>query len=119
MTDLFISVPIYEEIDGGDKPAPKVQQQTPKDGEEQSRIVDAARVLAGKREIKADPDQLAQQLNGYIEMVQGSIISAETKSDAMRVSKVTLGLTITGGANIGIASTEAEASIQIEFSRPE
>lgn len=70
-----------------------------------------------KGEAEADPDKLKQQVVGYIAMIREAITESEQKEASFRVRAVKLGLTVTVGGNIGLASAEAEVSLEIEFSR--
>lgn len=89
----------------------------PKDFEEQSRVSDAVRVLIGKTEMEAEPGKLKEQVVGYIGLVREAIAASEDKKAKFGVRSVKLRLTVTVGGNIGLASAEAEASIEIEFSQ--
>lgn len=112
MSKIFLSVPAVSDVANGSTRMPA------KDFEEQSRIIDAAKVLVGKREAEGDPDELKEQISGHIKIVRAAIAKAEEEKDApLKIKSVKLGLTVTVGGNIGLASAEAEASIEIEFTR--
>lgn len=109
MSKIYLSVPAGSEGD--------VTQMPAKDFEEYSRTGDAIKVLMGRKEIKADPDQLREQIAGHIDVVKAVIRDSEEVDSPMKIKSVKLGLTVTVKGNIGLASAGAEASIEIEFSR--
>ncbi len=112
MTKMYLSVPTVAERSGTSTQMPA------KDFDEQSRITDAVKVLVGKREAEGDPEKLKEQIASYIDVVRAAIAKAqEEKNSPLKISSVKIGLTVTVGGNIGLASAEAEASIEIEFTR--
>lgn len=113
MSKIYLSV-ANSEANASDAPA----QMPAKDFEQQSRIVDAVNVLIGRKEIEAAPDLVAQQITDQINLVREAVEkSEEERADNLKIQSVKLGLTVTVGGNIGIASTEAEASIEVVFGR--
>lgn len=117
MSKLYLSVPVEAAIPLPNNDSTEPAQMQPKDVEMQSRVGDAVRVLMGKTEVEADPEKLKQQVVGYISLIRGAIAETEENEGRFRVSSVKLGLTVTVGGNIGVASAGAEASIEVEFSR--
>ena len=112
MAKIYLSVPTAAERSGTSTQMPA------KNFDEQSRIADAVKVLVGKRETEGDPEKLKEQIAGHIDVVRAAIANAEQEENTpLRISSVKIGLTVTVGGNIGLASAEAEASIEIEFTR--
>jgi hypothetical protein len=109
---IYLSVPITTS-DEQSEPA----RMPAKDFERQSRMGDAFRVLVGRKELEADPQKLQEQISGQIEVVRAAIKGAEKDDEPIKIQSVKLGLTVTVGGNIGLASAEAEASIEILFAR--
>jgi hypothetical protein len=113
MSKIYLSVSSTE-ANSSELPA----QMPAKDFEQQSRIVDAVNVLIGRKEVEAAPELVAKQISDQINLVREAVVKSEQENaDSLKIQSVKLGLTVTVGGNIGIASTEAEASIEVVFGR--
>lgn len=117
MTKLYLSVPIDGGLDANSPAEVRPTQAVAKDYEEHSRIGDAINALRGKREVEADPKRLEAQVTDYIAMVRSVVSKPEPEGGTLKINSVKLGLTVTVGGNIGLASAKGEASIEIEFTR--
>lgn len=74
-------------------------------------------VFGGREEVRVDPQTVINQISNYITVVQEVAANESAKKGAMKLSEITLNLTLSASGNIGIASTSAEAGISVVFKR--
>jgi hypothetical protein len=89
--------------------------------ETQGRVTEAVRGIFGQRqEVSVPADQVVTQIQNYVTILHTVAAEQPPKgptSKPLRISEITLSLTLSASGNIGIASTKAEAGITIVFKR--
>ncbi|WP_068112480.1 Pepco domain-containing protein [Tropicimonas marinistellae] len=107
-------------------PPGEVYLVVPAEGNDGARtMVDASNVnqavarglWGGRKEVPSDTEKVETQINNYVTIIQGVAEREETKETKLRLSEITLSLTLSAEGNIGIASTSAEAGISLVFKR--
>jgi hypothetical protein len=63
-----------------------------------------------------DQDEVAKGLNSAIEQVQSLVAQLDTRSGHLKPSEISVGLAISAGGGIGVATVGVEASIELTFS---
>lgn len=83
----------------------------------EGNVGDAWRALTGGREeIEVDDEVVKNQINNYVTVLR-EVAEQENSEDnkGIKLSEITLSLTISAKGNIGIASTSAEAGLKLVF----
>jgi len=75
-------------------------------------------ITGGRQEIKVTSATVRNQINNYITVLREvAEKDAAASSGGIKLSEITLSLTISAEGNIGIASTSAEAGLTLVFKR--
>lgn len=75
-------------------------------------------IVGGRKEIEVNSAMVENQINNYVTVLREVAERDEMeKSGGIRLSEITLSLTISAEGNIGIASTSAEAGLTLVFKR--
>jgi hypothetical protein len=81
-------------------------------------VQDAFRAIIGERkEVEVDSAIVTRQIDNYVTVIRDVSEGQAAQQGAMRLSEITLSLTLSASGNIGIASTSAEAGITLLFKR--
>lgn len=110
-TKLYLIAPTDEAVK-----ATRVQDGTVQN---EGRMGDAWRALVGGREeIEVDDEVVKNQINNYVTVLREvAEKDSAVENGGIKLSEITLSLTISAKGNIGIASTSAEAGLKLVFKR--
>lgn len=75
------------------------------------------KIVGGRIQVTVDPDVVTNQIKKYVTVLHDVAEGDAAKKGVIRLSEITLSLTISAEGNIGIASTSAEAGISLIFKR--
>jgi len=109
-TTLYLIVPA---------PGKSGPRQTQDDAVQDEGVRDyvARKLFGGREEVKVDPQTVINQITNYITVVSAVAANESAVKGEMKLSEITLNLTLSASGNIGIASTSAEAGISVVFKR--
>tara|TARA_R110001606_G_scaffold90053_3_gene201812 strand:- start:35 stop:313 length:279 start_codon:yes stop_codon:yes gene_type:complete len=85
---------------------------------EDQGITDGKKIFRrGRKEMSVDAEKVEKQISDYASVVHNIASNSAEDKGGLILDEIKLSLTISASGNIGIASTSAEAGIELIFKR--